>query len=275
MSFFRLCRHFPQCSAERTLFFRIFIHVDHSCKMIGFLLLLLISCVIFFDIISSYLWFYSNFSKISFHCHLAILSRRPLSCLINQTVKYHSTSAFHLVSRGRNLPLQVFILGQEKQVWIPACHWLGVHFLASLMNRYPFWHLLYILPLNIPLPLQVCFQIFLLSALATALGKTEPETLTCQGHGRKGPVKSKRDGGLWTHVCPGNHSIFRDRSGDSPNHSDLERRTHIGFGGDLNLKWPQRSQTEVWILSRLHLDPSDWGPPGPLEEDPAGLLSSP
>lgn len=119
MSFFRLCRHFPQCSAERILFFRIFIHVDHSCKMIGFLLLLLISCVIFFDIISSYLWFYSNFSEISFHCHLAILSRRPLSCLINQTVKYHSTSAFHLVSRGRNLPLQVFILWQENKFGFP------------------------------------------------------------------------------------------------------------------------------------------------------------
>lgn len=94
-------------------------HVDRSCKVIGFLLLLLIYCVIFFDIISSYLWFYSNFSEISFHCHLAILSRRPLSCLINQTVKYHSTSAFHLVNRGRNLPLQVFILGQENKFGSP------------------------------------------------------------------------------------------------------------------------------------------------------------
>ena len=93
--------------------------MDRSCKVIGFLLLLLIYCVIFFDIISSYLWFYSNFSEISFHCHLAILSGRALSCLINQTVKYHSTSAFHLVSWGRNLPLQVFILGQENKFGSP------------------------------------------------------------------------------------------------------------------------------------------------------------
>lgn len=80
-------------------------HGDRSCKVIGFLLPLLIYCVIVFDIISSYLWFYSNFSEIAFHCHLAILSRRPLSCLINQTVKNHSSSAFHLGKQRKELAL--------------------------------------------------------------------------------------------------------------------------------------------------------------------------
>ena len=149
-------------------------HVDRSCKVIGFLLLLLIYCVIFFDIISSYLWFYSNFSEISFHCHLAILSRRALSCLINQTVKYHSTSAFHLVSRGRNLSLQVFILRQENKFGSPhiSCKSLTgcpcscitnepISFLASSLYS----------AFTCLLPLQVCLQIFLLSALAATLRK--------------------------------------------------------------------------------------------------------
>lgn len=64
------------------------------CRAISFRLLPLLCGVMFFDVISSYLWFYSHFSGISFHCHLAILSRRPLSCLINQTEE-SSSSAFH------------------------------------------------------------------------------------------------------------------------------------------------------------------------------------
>ena len=40
------------------------------------------------------------------------------------------------------------------------------------MNQYLPWLLLYISPLNIPRPLQVCFQIFLLSSLATTLGNS-------------------------------------------------------------------------------------------------------
>lgn len=33
--------------------------------------------------------------------------------------------------------------------------------------------------------------------------------------------------------------FFRAKTGESPDHSHLERRAHIGFGGESNWKWPQ------------------------------------
>ena len=95
--------------------FRILMLVECSCKVVGFLLLLLTYCVIFFDIFPSYLWLYSNFSEISFHCHLAILLRSPLSRLINQAVRIIPQVPFIFGSRGMSSPLQAHNLRQANK----------------------------------------------------------------------------------------------------------------------------------------------------------------
>lgn len=169
-------------------------HVNRSCKVIGFLLLLLIYCVIFFDIISSYLWFYSNFSEISFHCHLAILSGRALSCLINQTVKYHSTSAFHLVSWGRNLPLQVFILGQENKFGSPhvSCKSLTGCPCSCITNE-PISFLassLYSAFTYSPDPSSLLSDLFV-EDTGCYSGENQSETLRLSGSWQKGPHEMK------------------------------------------------------------------------------------
>lgn len=169
-------------------------HVDRSCKVIGFLLLLLIYCVIFFDVISSYLWFYSNFSEISFHCHLAILSGRALSCLINQTVKYHSTSAFHLVSWGRNLPLQVFILGQENKFGSPhiSCKSLTGCPCSCITNEpisFPACSLYSAFTYS-PAPSSLLSDLFV-EDTGCYSGENQSETLRLSGSWQKGPHEMK------------------------------------------------------------------------------------
>lgn len=235
--------------------------MEHSCKVIGFLLLPLIYCVIFSDIISSYLWFYSNFSEISFHCHLAILSRRPLSCLMNQTVENHSSSAFHLGEQTKELAPASSCpraAEQEHSLHMPRRSPTGGP-LSCITNG--------------PISFQASslYFSFKYSPAASSLLSdlhlidfsghcAEPEKLRLPGSWQKGPMKPEYYRDLHVYLSPRNCFIFEGKSRESADHSYLVNRTYMAFGGESNLKWPQTAQTEAHPLNQPDFGhgPSCW-----------------
>jgi hypothetical protein len=99
--------------------FRVYMRVEQSCKVTGFLpaLVTSVSCssTLFPPIFGLTLISQTYLFTVT-------LSRSPLSCLINQTVKSHSSSVFHWGSRGIRVPWQAHVLGLPAHT-LKVSHW--------------------------------------------------------------------------------------------------------------------------------------------------------